>query len=232
MSHQQTMLENETSWSAITANRNVFRATLFGLIAAFFFLLSPVAGAQSPAPDEYLAEELAAIERIEGYLNGITTMTARFVQVDPAGTYSEGTMYIKRPGQMRFEFDPPSDILLLADGYWFVYVELDIDATTHIPLNDTPAAVLLAEEVSLRGDYRVIALSEAGGLTVAEVIQAAEPGLGSIQLVFSQAPFELKQWTVTDAQGLQTRVTFTEVQYGMELERSLFKYQEKARDNN
>lgn len=229
------MSEKGTFWLAITANRRMLRnayAVIFTALLALTLASTYPVLAQSPAPNEHTGSDLADIKRIEDYLNDISTMTARFVQVDPAGNYSEGTMYIKRPGQMRFEFDPPADVLLLADGYWFVYVELDIDATTHIPLDDTPASVLLAEDVNLRGDFQVIALSKAGGLIVAEVVQAEDPGLGSIQLVFSDAPFALKQWTVTDAQGLQTRVTFTEAQFGMELERSLFKYQQKPQERN
>ena len=133
-------------------------------------------------------------------------------------------MYLQRPGRMRFEFDPPAELLLLSDGFWFIYVDLEIDGATHIPLGQTPASFLLDEEVALDGEDMVVALSQASGLTVAEIIKREEPGLGSLQLVFSDSPFGLRQWTVTDAQGLQTQVTFTEAQFDLELDRALFRY--------
>ncbi|MDJ0684211.1 MAG: outer membrane lipoprotein carrier protein LolA [Alphaproteobacteria bacterium] len=178
--------------------------------------------AQSPGFELRSPEEVAAINRIEAYLNDITTMQARFVQLDPNGEFSEGDMYLSRPGKMRFQFDPPNPILLVADGFWFIYVDQQLEQATHIPLGSTPASFLLDEELTFGEEYTVIALSQANGLVVAEIINREEPGLGSVQLVFNDQPFELTQWTITDAQGLQTRVTFTETRFGHELARNLF----------
>ncbi len=218
------MSANGKFWSAITAVSGFLTPFALTLTLAVAITTVPSAPthAQSSGFELRSPEEVAAINRIETYLNDITTMQARFVQLDPNGEFSEGDMYLSRPGKMRFQFDPPNPILLVADGFWFIYVDQQLEQATHIPLGSTPASFLLDDELSFGEEYTVIALSQANGLVVAEIINREEPGLGSVQLVFNDQPFELTQWTITDAQGLQTRVTFTETRFGHELARNLF----------
>lgn len=202
------------SWSGITA-------TWISLFLCFVTVgLSPVgAAAQAFSP-----EQIATINRVETYLNQLTTLDSRFVQIDPNGNFSEGTVFLSRPGRMRFEYDPPSQLLLVADGTWFIYVDKELEEVSHIPLDSTPAGFLLQDEISLTGEYKVTDVSAGNGLVTIDVIERLAPENGKVQLVFEDRPLQLKQWTVTDAQGLDTRVTLINGRFGRELDAELFRF--------
>lgn len=171
-------------------------------------------------------EQIADINRIEAYLNQLTTLDSRFVQIDPNGNFSEGTVFLSRPGRMRFEYDPPSPLLLVADGTWFIYVDKELEEVSHIPLDSTPAAFLLQEEISLKDEYKVTDISGGSGLVTVDIIERYAPENGKVQLVFEDRPLQLKQWNITDAQGLDTRVTLINSRFGRELEDEMFRFKD------
>src|SRR3954462_7908104 len=101
--------------------------------------------APAGAADENKA---ALLKKAETYLNGITAMQSRFVQVDADGTSHEGDLYISRPGKMRLVYDPPTKMLMVADGKFLIYVDKEMNDVSHIDLNDTPAGLLLKSNLS------------------------------------------------------------------------------------
>ncbi|MDW8444454.1 MAG: outer membrane lipoprotein carrier protein LolA [Acetobacteraceae bacterium] len=101
------------------------------------------------APAPLSAADRADLARLEAYLDGIRTLTARFVQVDARGGTATGRLWLSRPGRMRFEYDPPSPILLVADGTFVIFHDRSVMQTTHIPLGTTPLSLLLAERIRL-----------------------------------------------------------------------------------
>ena len=214
------MSANGKSWSGITA-----AWTSAALLALAVLFSPPRAEAQIFSP-----EQIADINRIQAYLNQLTTIDSRFVQIDPQGVFSEGTLFLSRPGKMRFEYDPPTPLLLVSDGTWFIYVDKELEEVSHIPLDSTPAAFLLREEISLNDTYKVMDVASGNGLVTMDVIERHAPENGRVQLVFEDRPLQLKQWNVTDAQGYDTRVTLINSRFGRELDDELFRFKNPWQD--
>jgi len=159
-------------------------------------------------------------------------MKANFLQVNAEGQFAEGVVYLNRPGRARFEYEPPAQILVVADGLWLVFHDKELNETTRIPLSSTPISVLLEENAQLTGDVTVTSVEKDAGVLRVNIIDTAEPDQGGITLVFSLYPFELRKWMVTDAQGLTTSVTLSEEEFGVKLKPELFTFNDEYYDNN
>ncbi len=192
-----------------------------------FLLLLPImaiiaSGSQAAA---LTADETAAVRKAESYLNGIKTLKARFLQVNPDGASVEGDIYMSRPGRMRLVYDPPTPMLMVADGAFLIYVDTEMKDASHISLEDTPAGILLKENLSFSDpSVKLGAVKLGPGIVEITTTMAKDPGAGRLTLVFSDAPFELRQWRVLDAQNKEVAVTLFEAKVGVPLERDLFRY--------
>jgi outer membrane lipoprotein-sorting protein len=162
--------------------------------------LAPALALAGPADD---ARDLA---RISNYLNATETITGGFVQVDPQARVSEGDFYMRRPGRLRFEYDPPNPALVVADGFWVGVIDQRDGSVDRTPLAETPLDLLLKERVDLRRENAVTKIERSEGQMAVTAIDPDNPGLGAITMVFSSNPLELRQWVVTDAEGRTTTV--------------------------
>jgi outer membrane lipoprotein-sorting protein len=169
-------------------------------------------------------DDQATIARIQAYLNSIHTLKAHFIQVAPNGAIAQGTAWLDRPGRMRFQYDPPSPLLLVAGHGLVVFHDSSLDQTSNIPLRSTPLGILLADKVVLSGDVTVTALRRLPGQIQVTLVRSANPSEGSLTLVFSDNPLALRQWMVTDAQGQRTTVTLTNIELGGNFDQSLFEF--------
>ena len=167
-------------------------------------------------------EDLESIARVEAYLNKITTLKARFLQVNAEGQIANGSVLINRPGRARFEYDPPAQILVVADGTWLVFHDKELEETNRIPLYSTPISVILKSKVKLEGDVTVTSVEKDAGILRVNLIDTNEPEQGGLTLVFTLTPFELRKWLVTDAQGSTTSVAISDVEEGMKFKPELF----------
>lgn len=195
------------------------RSLLAVLLAAPFLpaLAAGVAHATPPGP-----ADAADLARIEAYLNGIRTLKARFLQIAPDGSTSEGTAWLQRPGRMRFQYDPPSPLLLIAGSGLVVFRDTQLDQVTNIPLSSTPLGLLLRAHIALSGDVTVNDVTRLPGQIQITLARTGSPGEGSLTLIFSDTPLTLREWAVTDAQGKQTRVTLFNVELGGTFDQELF----------
>jgi outer membrane lipoprotein-sorting protein len=185
--------------------RTLMLSLLPGLMAA-----SAVAQTRfAPTPQDRSDEA-----RIEAYLNGLKTLQAHFLQVAPDGQISQGTVWLDRPGRMRFQYDPPAPFLLVASHGLLVFHDSKLAQTSNIPLGRTPLGILLADRVSLSGDVTVTAVQRLPGQLQLSLVRTGSPGDGSLTLVFADNPLALRQWTVVDAQQQETRVTLYNVELG------------------
>ncbi|MDG6095548.1 outer membrane lipoprotein carrier protein LolA [Acetobacter sp. AN02] len=162
------------------------------------------------------------LARIEDQLNTVTTLQARFRQVAPDRAVTNGTVWLSRPGKMRFEYDKPSPLLLVASGGKVVFRDSQLDQTTEIPQERTPLGLLLGSHVAFSGPVTVTGFSHQGGFIHVTVVRTASPGDGSLTLVFREAPLALVSWTVLDAQGRQTEVSLSDIRPGAPAPASLF----------
>lgn len=200
-------------------------------LSQFFTLAIAALGfsAASFAADTTDAESL---RRAEAYLNSVTTLKSRFIQVNPDGGNYGGDLYISRPGRMRLVYDPPTPMLLVADGKFLIYVDTQLNDASHLDLNETPAGLILKENLSFSdSSVKLLGVTRGPGTLEIAATMAKDPGAGRLTLVFSDAPFELRQWRVVDAQNKEVIVTLENAQKGVTLDRALFRYDARAARN-
>ena len=197
--------------------------TLLPLLAALSVATAPAQAAAPAASAPALsAADRADLARIEAYLNGVHTLKARFLQVAPNGGVSEGTAWMERPGRMRFEYDPPTPLLLVAGHGLFFFHDSQLNQTTNLPLNATPLGLLLRDNLRLAGDVTVTAIQRFPGQIQVTMVRTATPDDGSLTLVFADEPLTLQQWMVVDAQRQETRVRLFHVELGGSFDPKLF----------
>jgi len=174
-------------------------------------------------------QDKADVARIEDYLNGITTMQAKFQQVDGAGNLAFGMIYVRRPGFLRVQYDPPSEVILVADSIAVSYYDAELNQLNQAPLGLSPLWFLLREHVSLGGDVTVSSFDRAPNAFQIGIVQTDEPDAGTVTLVLGDKPLELQQWTIVDSKGQEVRVALYNAQFGLKLDNKLFRTPEKKR---
>jgi len=195
------------------------------LLAAALLLPATARSQQrAPAPPSLSERDRADLARVEAYLNALTTLRARFLQISDTGAAAEGTAWIWRPGRMRVEYDPPEPLLLVADAGQFLMYDRELRAPTTLLVSQTPLAILLRREVRLSGDVTVTGVERAGGFLRVTMFRTAEPAEGRLTLVFATEPLELRQWVVVDAQRRETRVTLSRIETGLRFPPGLFQF--------
>jgi outer membrane lipoprotein-sorting protein len=198
------------------------RRELFSLSLATLLLRAVPAMAQAgfrPTP-----QDQTDLGRIETYLDGLRSLKAQFLQVAPNGSTSQGTVWLERPGRMRFQYNPPSPLLLVAGHGLVVFNDRSINQTSNIPISQTPLGILLADHVHLGGDVTVTDMQHQPGQLQVSLVRTASPGDGTLTLVFADNPLALRQWAVLDAQHQDTRVTLYNVQLGGSFDPKLFEF--------
>jgi outer membrane lipoprotein-sorting protein len=190
--------------------------TLIPAAAAALFL--SVTGVSA----DFSKPEAADLDRLSESLNAIHSLKAEFVQTDPNGAIEQGEVYIDKPGKMRFEYKPPSAVLVVSDGLDVAVFNKKLNTTDRYPLSTTPLNILLSEHVNLRENKNVIGIEHQQGTTVVRARSNDRRMTGNISIVFSDSGLQLKQWTVVDAQGLATTVSLHNIQTGVTLQPELF----------
>lgn len=181
------------------------------------------------APAHEDAKNAALLRKIEAKLNSIRTLQANFIQVAPDGTISDGKFYLSRPGRIRFEYNPPSRLLIVSRDKWITLIDYDINQVSRWPINDTPFGVLVGKTVRFGKTIGVAGLTQAPGLVSVTLFKKADPKAGTIKLIFTNPPLQLRQWEVTDGRGQVTRVGLSGVQVNLTLADSRFRFTDPRR---
>ncbi|MEX2167090.1 MAG: outer-membrane lipoprotein carrier protein LolA [Methyloceanibacter sp.] len=169
-----------------------------------------------PAPTPLIGEEQAeAVNRINAYFNGITNLQGSFEQVDPNDKRSTGRFYVQRPGKIRFDYAPPSALRIVADGHSLAIEDFDLKTVEKYPIKSTPFRLLLTDSVDLGRDARIVGVESQEGTLAIALEDKTGDAAGRIKLSFNTGPeLALKEWLITDAQGLTTKVTVTDIVSG------------------
>ena len=178
--------------------------TRLALAAALFALglTASVQSAQSQTPPAALsAADGHDVSRSVAYLQGLTNAEGRFVQTDGRGGQTAGTFHLQRPGRARFDYDPPSGLVVACDNGMVAVLDRRLKTLHTYPLNQTPLALFLAREIRLdRGVVVREVRHDVGAMTL-----VAEDGRGKLKgriaLTFTESPIRLTGWTLTDARG-------------------------------
>jgi chaperone LolA len=172
-------------------------------------------------------DDQALVERANQYFNQVHTLKAQFVQEAADGSEAKGTIYLDRPGKLRLEYAPPSPILIVAQGGTLTYYDSKLGQVSYVDLDATMAGVLVRPEVKLdEGDLKVTTVAHNAGNDTITVTKRDHPSQGRITLVFTDKPFELRQWQVVDQQGQTTNVTLYDAQAGVPLDAALFTFRD------
>ena len=162
----------------------------------------------------FTAEQAALLSKISASFNAIRTMQGRFIQYGPNGEQSEGVFFISRPGKLRFHYSPPVKMDVICDGNQVAIVDAKVMTQDLYPLSKTPLRYLLADQIDLTSANIVRGLGVEPDLVTLLLTQSSAFGDGSLKLIFDRQSLALKQWIVTDSQGLDTSVAIYEVETG------------------
>lgn len=183
------------------------------------FLLAPLFALLLAVPA--FAERIP-LSSISAYLNGLQTAQADFTQVNADGSISTGTLYIKRPGRVRFEYATDKTLVMASGGQVAIFDPKSNQPAEQYPLARTPLNLILAEKVDL-GRAKMVVGHESDGKTTTVVAQDPDhPEYGTIRMVFSPSPVELRQWVITDDTGAKTTVILGNLKTGVDLGARLF----------
>ena len=161
-----------------------------------------------PAPGAALtAEQRSLIDRVNRYLSSTQVLSGRFIQVGPDGRRTQGDFYMSKPGRVRFEYDDPSPIQLIANGQDVVVRDRRLATQDVYPLSQTPLRFLLSDRVDLMRDTSLVAVyADDVFITVVVEEKNGIVGTSRLMIMFGAKDMQLKQWTVTDPQGFDTTV--------------------------
>jgi outer membrane lipoprotein-sorting protein len=168
------------------------------------------------------AEERRLAASAAAWLEGLAEARGGFVQTDPRGRTSRGEVFLRRPGRARFAYDPPSSLLVVADGAHVSVADPRLKTFERYPLAATPLSLFLSRRIRLDGDARATEVRRTRGGFEITAQDVRRPKDGRIVLAFSETPFSLAGWTVTDAQGRSTRVDLEDFRPVTGLPASLF----------
>lgn len=165
----------------------------------------------------------ASLDALSAYLTGLDTVKTRFVQTNADGSKSRGTLFIKRPGRARFEYDDLEALVVAGGGQVAIFDSLKNASSDIFPLRRTPLNLILARNVNLRKAKMVTAHGEfPGGQTVLDAQDPKNPEYGTIRLFFDRDPLALAGWVITSETGEKTRVDFERFQPAGNLSTRMF----------
>jgi outer membrane lipoprotein-sorting protein len=168
------------------------------------------------------AQQRASLEALSAYINTIDSAAARFQQTNADGSTSNGVLYIKRPGQARFEYDPPNQDTLVVAGAGAVAVFDGRGRPEQFPLARTPLNLILQRNIDLTKAKMITGIGTHRGMTIVEAQDPGNPQYGSIRLYFETNPMRLAEWLITAESGEKTRVVLGLFQNQPNLSRFLF----------
>ena len=194
-----------------------------------FFLGAGLGVAMASLPVPAAAQQRIGLNALSNYLNAIQTARGDFTQVNADGTISTGTVFIHRPGRVRFEYDPPNESLVMAGGGQVaIFDGKSNTGPDQFPLSRTPLNLILARRVDLARSGMVVRHESDGATTSVTAQDPDRPEIGTITLVFTADPIELRQWVIRDEAGQETTVILGRLETGVDLGSRMFNIVQEA----
>ncbi len=190
------------------------------LLAAGALLLSASLSGLPLGPADAASSEAA--QKIADHFSSVRSMAGDFVQFGPRGEQTGGKFYIQRPGKIRFNYEAPSSYRVIADGQSVVIDNKKLKTSDLYPLSKTPLKLLLDDRIDLSGS-RVKSVKEDADLTTIQIADKSVFGNSRITMMFDPKSYDLRQWTITDAQGKDTTVMIFNVKQDVKIDPGMFK---------
>lgn len=183
-------------------------------------------GAGQPAPraphPSYSDTQQTELDQISDKLNTIRTLESGFLQIGPQGQADQGELYLEKPGKVRFSYNPPSPVLVVATGGTVYVKNSKLNTVEHYDVTDTPLPLLLTEKIDLKTNPAVMGIEKQGDTLVVAARTSRNRNRANVHLFFDAPSLELRQWTIVDNQGGTTTVALQQPQTGVTLAPSLF----------
>ena len=195
---------------------------------------TPSAPPQAPRTAvNFTAQQRAMVDKVSAYLSRVHVMSGAFAQIGADGRRTSGNFYVQKPGKVRFEYDAPSPIDIIADGSSVVVRDRRLATQDVYPLSQTPLRFLLADKIDLMRDTQVTSVT-ADELFISIVVEEKQALIGTsrLMMMFDAKSLELRQWVVTDPQGFDTTIAVSNLDSNRRPDPSLFRidYTDYRRD--
>ena len=151
------------------------------------------------------------INKLEIYLNELNNITSQFIQTSSEGADESGIISISKPGKLRIEYKKNSKLLIIADGKWLHYFDVELNEMQSVIIEKSPAWILLKKNINLKKDFKINKLENKKGKITLEIIDNNIYNIEKIELVFSASPIKLKKWVITDSQEIETTVALLNI---------------------
>jgi len=177
--------------------------------------------------------QITQVKKAQNALNKITTLEAKFIQATSRGSFARGKLWLSVPGQMRFDYDPPVEVLIVSDGQTVLFKDEELDQLSYTTFDSTPASMLLGGAVDFFGPKIMLTDFEHNNETInITVVREDDPAEGSLTMVFETKSMALKKWMVIDAQGIATTVSLLEPKFGTRINPEMFRVEQRTLQKN
>lgn len=169
-------------------------------------------------------EQMTIVQNINAYFNNAKNLEGNFLQTDADDKRKKGKFYIERPGKVRFDYALPSKQKIISDGKYLAIEDHDLNTTDRYPIESTPFRLLLSPEVDLMRDARIIAIDVGTNILVVTLEDKGSDASGQIRLFFDYPELALKEWIISDPQGLNTKIELANLETNKAADPKLFKF--------
>ncbi len=183
--------------------------------------INPAGTANAQKLDE---RSLAIVAKINDYFNSMMAFKGRFLQTNPDNQQMKGRFYVARPGKMRFDYSPPSALRIVSNGRYLSIEDHDLRTVDRYPLDSTPFGILLADQVDLLRDAKIVEITEGKDYVTLTIEDRNGKTAGQIKLFFANngGSYTLKEWIITDPQGLNTKIEVGELTIVDDIQKDFF----------
>jgi outer membrane lipoprotein-sorting protein len=211
-----TNIKTENSTAAGITRRQLLGSACAALVLAAGSQFLPLGTIVTPA-----AASTEVAQRVANHFSSVRTMMGEFVQFGPRGEQTGGKFYIERPGKLRFDYEAPSSFRVTSDGSSVVMENRRLETADLYSLSSTPLKLILDDHIDLSGG-RVQQVIQDDDLTTIKIVDRSMFGDSVITMMFDPQTYDLRQWTITDAQGRDTTVMIFNVEQGVRFDPSIF----------
>lgn len=196
------------------------------VVAVVFAVVFSMSFAQAAKPVSIPLDDAQKqlVQKINDYFNSFKTLKGDFTQVSPRGNQAKGLIFISKPGKLRFDYAPPSPLLIASDGTWLTIKNKQKEKGDQVPISSTPLRLIVSPNLNLFNDTAILGVESSGGFTTLTLADKKENvNAGSMILVFDEAQNLLQQWIIVDGKGQRTTVQLANLELNIALDPKLFK---------
>ena len=179
----------------------LFKFYIFFSIIFFSILLN----------NDLLSLDNERIKKIEDYLNKLNNISSNFIQINSDGLKVKGKLFLSKPGKLRIEYEKKENPLIIADGKWLHYFDIELNEIQSVTIEKSPAWILLKKKVNLKKDFKIETLNKKNNKTFITLSDKDSENIKTIKLIFLNKPLTLKGWMIIDSNEIQTTVSLLKI---------------------